>query len=58
MRETLKYGRAKPKAPKIFEVMDVMSGLVQEVALGRKTAEQGLKEGQEKVLAICKKCTL
>lgn len=58
MRETLKYGRAKPKVPKIFEVMDVMSGLVQEVALGRKTAEQGLKEGQEKVLAICKKCTL
>lgn len=58
MRETLKYGRAKPKSPKIFEVMDVMSGLVQEVALGRKTAEQGLKEGQEKVLAICKKCTL
>ena len=58
MRETLKNGRAKPKAPKIFEVMDVMSGLVQEVALGRKTAEQGLKEGQEKVLAICKKCTL
>jgi ABC-type glycerol-3-phosphate transport system substrate-binding protein len=58
MRESLKYGRAKPKAPKIFEVMDVMSGLVQEVALGRKTAEQGLKEGQEKVLAICKKCTL
>ena len=58
MRETLKHGRAKPKAPKIFEVMDVMSGLVQEVALGRKSAEQGLKEGQEKVLAICKKCTL
>lgn len=58
MRETLKYGRAKPKSAKIFEVMDVMTGLVQEVALGKKTAEQGLKEGQEKVLAICKKCTL
>ena len=58
MRETLKYGRAKPKSAKIFEIMDVMSGIVQEVALGRKTAEQGLKEGQEKVLAICTKCTL
>jgi multiple sugar transport system substrate-binding protein len=58
MRETLRYGRAKPKSAKIFEIMDVMSGLVQEVALGRKTAEQGLKEGQEKVLAICTKCTL
>jgi multiple sugar transport system substrate-binding protein len=58
MRETLRHGRAKPVAPKIFEIMDVMSGLVQEVALGRKTAEQALREGQEKVLAICQKCTL
>jgi multiple sugar transport system substrate-binding protein len=58
MRETLRYGRAKPKAPKIFEIMDVMSGVVQEIALGRKTAEAGLKEAQEKIVAICAKCTL
>jgi multiple sugar transport system substrate-binding protein len=58
MRETLGHGRAKPKAAKVYEIMDVMSGLVQEIALGKKTAEQGLKEGQERVLAICKKCTL
>jgi multiple sugar transport system substrate-binding protein len=58
MRETLRYGRAKPKAPKIFEIMDVMSGVVQEIALGKKTAEAGLKEAQEKVTAICTKCTL
>jgi len=58
MRDTLAHGRAKPKAPKIFEIMDVMSGIVQEIALGKKTAEQGLKEGQEKVMAICSKCTL
>jgi multiple sugar transport system substrate-binding protein len=58
MQESLRHGRAKPKAPKLYEIMDVMSGLVQEIALGRKTAEEGLKEGQEKVLAICKRCTL
>ena len=58
MRDSLKYGIAKPKAPKIYEVMDVLVGLVQEVGLGKKTAEQALKEGQEKVLAICAKCTL
>jgi multiple sugar transport system substrate-binding protein len=58
MRESLAHGQAKPKAAKLFEIMDVMSGIVQEVGLGKKTAEQGLKEGQEKVLAICKKCTL
>jgi len=35
-----------------------MSGVVQEIALGRKTAEAGLKEAQEKIVAICAKCTL
>ena len=58
MRDSLKYGIAKPKAPKIYEVMDVLVGLVQEVGLGKKTAEQAMKEGQEKVLAICAKCIL
>ena len=58
MQESLKYGAAKPRAPKLYEVMDVLVGLVQEVGLGKKTAEQALKEGQEKVLAICTKCTL
>jgi multiple sugar transport system substrate-binding protein len=58
MQESLKYGAAKPKAPKLFEIMDVLVGLVQEVGLGKKTADQALKEGQEKVLAICSKCTL
>jgi multiple sugar transport system substrate-binding protein len=58
MRDSLAHGRAKPKAAKLFEIMDVLSGIVQEVGLGKKTAEQGLKEGQEKVLVICAKCTL
>jgi len=38
--------------------MDVLVGLVQEVGLGKKTADQAMKEGQEKVMAICSKCTL
>jgi len=58
MRDSLAHGTAKPKAPKIYEIMDVLVGLVQEVGLGKKTAEQALKEGQEKVVAICAKCTL
>lgn len=58
MRDSLAHGQAKPKAARIFEIMDVLSGIVQEVGLGKKTAEQGLKEGQAKVLAICTKCTL
>ncbi len=58
MQESLKYGSAKPKAPKLFEIMDVLVGLVQEVGLGKKTADQAMKEGQEKVQALCAKCTL
>jgi len=58
MQESLKYGAAKPKAPKLYEIMDVLVGLVQEVGLGKKTADQAMKEGQEKVQAICAKCTL
>jgi multiple sugar transport system substrate-binding protein len=58
MRESLRYGAAKPKAPKMYEIMDVLVGIVQEVGLGKKTAEDGLKEGQQKVLAICQKCVL
>ncbi len=34
------------------------AGIVQEIALGKKSAEAGMKEGQRKVLAICKKCML
>jgi maltose-binding protein MalE len=58
MRESLRFGAAKPRAPKMYEIMDVLVGIVQEVGLGRKTAEEGLKEAQQKVLAICQKCTL
>ena len=58
MKETLKYGIAKPKAPKLYEIFDVLSAIIQEIALGKKTAEQGLKEGQQKVLSLCKKCFL
>jgi hypothetical protein len=41
-----------------YEIMDVLVGLVQEVGLGKKTAEEVLKEGQSTVAAICAKCTL
>ena len=58
MQESLKAGQAKPKAAKLYEIMDVLVGLVQEVGLGKKTAEQALKEGQDKVVALCSKCTL
>jgi hypothetical protein len=45
--------------PKIYEIFDVMSGLMQETGLGLITAEQAAKRGQEALEKICEgKCTL
>lgn len=58
MRESLRYVTAKPKAPKLYEVADVLGGILQEIALGKVTAEEGMKRGQAQVLKICKSCFL
>ena len=58
MRETMKYGTARPKAPDLSEIEDVLAATFQEIALGKKSAEQGLKEAQQRILTICKKCLL
>lgn len=58
MRESLTYVTAKPKAPKLYEIADVLGGIFQEVALGSMSAEAGLKKGQEQVLKICGQCFL
>ena len=59
MEETLKYTQGKPRAPKIYEIFDVMSGLMQEVGLGKITAGEAAKRGQEELEKICEgKCVL
>lgn len=58
MKSTLEVGVAKPKVPKIFEIYDALGPIVQQVGLGKLTPEEGAKLGQEKMLAICKKCLL
>ena len=58
MKSTLDVVQAKPKVPKIFEIYDALGPIVQQVGLGKLTPEQGAQQGQEKMLAICKKCTL
>jgi multiple sugar transport system substrate-binding protein len=58
MRDSLKYGYAKPKAPKLYEIADVAGATLQEIATGKITAEQGMKAAQEKVMRICQKCFL
>ncbi len=59
MQETMKYTSGKPRVPQIYQIFDVMSGLMQEVGLGKITPEQATKQGQEALLKICgDKCVL
>jgi hypothetical protein len=58
MKDTMTVLKAKPKAPKIFELYDALGPIVQQVGQGKLTPEAGAKLGQEKMLAICAKCTL
>jgi len=38
--------------------MDMFGGIFQEIGLGKKTAKQGLAEGQEQALKVCTECVL
>jgi multiple sugar transport system substrate-binding protein len=58
MQVSDKAGRGKPKAPKLYEVLDIVGGILQEIGLGKKSAEEGMKEGQQKVLQLCTDCVL
>jgi multiple sugar transport system substrate-binding protein len=49
---------AKAKAPKIFEIYDALGPVIQQVGQGKITPAEGAKIGQEKMLAICKKCVI
>ncbi|WGD30696.1 extracellular solute-binding protein [Ancylobacter sp. WKF20] len=58
MKSTLDVAAAKPKMPKFYEIYDVMSGIAQEVGLGKLTPEAGAKKGQAELLKLCTKCLL
>ncbi len=58
MKDSMQYGYAKPRAPKLYEIYDVMGATLQDIATGKVTAEQGMKDAQQKVSAICQKCFL
>jgi multiple sugar transport system substrate-binding protein len=58
MRESLDVAEAKPKMPKFFEVYDALTGISQEIGLGKLTPEAGAAKGQAEMLKICSKCLL
>jgi len=56
MQASLAVAEGKPKMPQFYELYDALTGLAQEIGLGKLTPEAGAKKGQELMLAICKKC--
>jgi multiple sugar transport system substrate-binding protein len=58
MQSTLEVATAKPKMPKFYELYDALSGVAQEVGLGRISPEDGAKKGQAEMLKICEECLL
>jgi multiple sugar transport system substrate-binding protein len=58
MQSTLDVAVSKPRMPKFYEIYDVMSGIAQEVGLGKMTPADGAKKGQAELLKLCTKCLL
>jgi multiple sugar transport system substrate-binding protein len=58
MKSTLDIATAKPRMPKYFEIYDQLSGVAQEVGLGKISPEEGAKQGQAAMLKLCTKCLL
>ncbi|MFK8251355.1 extracellular solute-binding protein [Ancylobacter terrae] len=60
MKSSLDVATARPKMEKYPEMFDAMSGIAQQVGLGKMTPEQGAKEGQAILMKLCggKSCLL
>ena len=58
MKGSLAGVQATPKAPRFFQISDVMNRVFQKVGLGQLTAEEAAKELQSEVVAICDPCVL
>jgi multiple sugar transport system substrate-binding protein len=58
MQDSQESGVAKPPSPYLYQFMDMFGGIFQEIGLGKKTAKQGLAEGQEQALKVCTECVL
>ncbi|MBI1201301.1 MAG: extracellular solute-binding protein [Rhodopseudomonas sp.] len=58
MKSTLDVAAAKPRMPKFYEIYDALSGIAQEVGLGKLSPEDGAKKGQEAMLKLCTKCLM
>ncbi|WP_206078482.1 ABC transporter substrate-binding protein [Poseidonocella sp. HB161398] len=58
MKASLAGVEATPKAPRWFQISDVMNRIFQQVGLGQATAEEAAAALQSEVTAICDPCIL
>ncbi len=58
MHGSLKGVYAAPKAPSFLEIADVLNRTFQQVGIGKLTPEEGARQAQQEVLAICEVCIL
>lgn len=58
MESSLAVATGKPKMPDFYELYDVLTGISQEIGLGRLSPEEGAKKAQAAMLDICDPCLL
>lgn len=58
MESSLEVATGKPKMPDFYELYDVLTGISQEIGLGRLTPEEGAKKAQAAMQGICDPCLL
>lgn len=58
MKASLEVATGKPKMPDFYELYDVLTGIAQEIGLGRLSPEEGAAKAQAAMLDICDSCLL
>ena len=58
MESSLEVATGKPKMPDFYELYDVLTGISQEIGLGRLSPEEGAKKAQAAMQDICDPCLL
>lgn len=54
MKGSLEVARTKPPMPSYFQIVDALSDVVQKAGMGRMTAEDAAKQGQQALERLCK----
>ncbi|SMF37403.1 carbohydrate ABC transporter substrate-binding protein, CUT1 family [Tistlia consotensis] len=58
MKSSLEVTTGKPKMPKFYELYDALTGISQEIGLGKLSPAEGAAKAQKAMLGICDPCLL